>query len=106
MVRIEEYVSDGVSPFRRWFDDLDAQAAAFVTVAIERLAEGNTSNVKSIGEGMAELKITRGPGYRIYFGRDGKTLVILLGGGTKRRQQDDIDAALRRWRDYKRRKSE
>jgi putative addiction module killer protein len=50
------------------------------------------------------LRINRGPGYRVYFGWDGKVLVILLGGGTKRRQQNDIDAALRRWRDYKKRK--
>ena len=104
MIRIEEYVSDGKSPFRRWFDDLDARAAAIVTVAVERLAEGNTSNVKSIGEGAAELKINRGPGYRVYFGWDGEALVILLGGGTKQRQQNDIDAALRCWRDYKKRK--
>jgi putative addiction module killer protein len=62
------------------------------------------SYVKSIGEGAAELRINRGPGYRVYFGWDGKTLVILLGGGTKRRQQNDIEAALRRWRDYKKRK--
>jgi hypothetical protein len=60
----------------------------------------NTSNVKLIGEGAAELRIDRGPGYRIYFGWDGKVLVILLGGGTKRRQRNDIEAALRRWRDY------
>jgi putative addiction module killer protein len=68
MIRIEEYISEGSSPFRRWFDDLDAEAAAGVTVAIERLADGNTSNVKSIGEGAAELRINRGPGYRVYFG--------------------------------------
>jgi putative addiction module killer protein len=105
MIRIEEYVSEGRSPFRDWFDRLDVQAAASVTVAIERLGDGNTSNVKPIGEGAAELKINRGPGYRVYFGWDGRVLVILLGGGTKRRQQNDIDAALRRWRDYKRRKS-
>ena len=104
MIRVEEYISGEISPFRRWFDGLDTQAAAGVTVAIERLAEGNTSNVKPIGEGAAELKINRGPGYRLYFGWDGKTPVILLGGGTKRRQQNDIDAALRRWRDYKKRK--
>ncbi|WP_454622159.1 type II toxin-antitoxin system RelE/ParE family toxin [Bradyrhizobium cenepequi] len=103
-MRIEEYVSEGSSPFRRWFDGLDVQAAASITVAIERLADGNTSNVKSIGEGAAELKINRGPGYRVYFGWDSDTLVILLGGGTKRRQQNDIEAALRRWRDYKKRK--
>lgn len=104
MIQIEEYVFEGTSPFRKWFDDLDTQAAAAVTVAIDRLADGNTSNVKSIGEGAAELKINRGPGHRIYFGWDGNTLVILLGGGTKRRQQNDIEAALRRWRDYKKRK--
>ena len=104
MVRIEEYIVDGQSPFRLWLESLDPQAMAIVSVAIERLAEGNTSNVKSIGEGAAELKISRGPGYRVYFGWDGKVLVILLGGGTKRRQQDDIQAALRRWRDYKKRK--
>ena len=78
-------VSEGSSPFRRWFDGLDVQAAAGVTVAIEQLAEGNTSNVKPIGEGAAELKINRGPGYRVCFGWDGKVLVILLGGGTKRK---------------------
>jgi putative addiction module killer protein len=106
MILIQEYISnENESPFRQWFDDLDAQAAAIVTTAIGRLGDGNTSNVKPIGEGAAELRIDRGPGYRIYFGWDGKVLVILLGGGTKRRQQNDIEAALRRWRDYKRRKA-
>ena len=56
-------------------------------MAVERLADGNTSRVKPIGEGAAEIRIDRGPGYRIYFGWDGKMLVVLLGGGTKRRQQ-------------------
>jgi putative addiction module killer protein len=106
LIRIEEYVSEGgASPFKRWFDDLDPGAAAIVTVAVRRLSEGNTSNVKPVGEGAAELRIDRGPGYRVYFGWDGKVLVILLGGGTKRRQQSDIESALRRWRDYKIRKS-
>jgi putative addiction module killer protein len=106
MIRIEEFVSDeDVSPFRRWFDDLDHQAAAVVTIAIDRLGEGNTSNAKSLGEGVSELRINRGPGYRIYFGWDGKVLIILLGGGTKRRQQSDIQAALRHWRTYKARKA-
>lgn len=106
MIEIKEYVSGaGENPFRRWFDELDPQAAAIVTIAIGRLGEGNTSNVKSISGGVAELKIDRGPGYRVYFGWDGKVLVILLGGGTKRRQQNDIETALQRWRDYKLRKS-
>jgi putative addiction module killer protein len=105
MISIREYVSEeGDNPFRQWFDDLDPQVAAIITVAIGRLGDGNSSNVKPISEGAAELRIDRGPGYRVYFGWDGQVLVILLGGGTKRRQQNDIEAALRRWRDYKRRK--
>ena len=107
MIRIEEFLTEeDISPFRRWFDGLDHQATAWVTIAIDRLGEGNTSNAKALGEGVSELRIDRGPGYRVYFGWDGKVLVILLGGGTKRRQQNDIDAALRRWRDYRKRKRE
>jgi putative addiction module killer protein len=106
VIEVLEYLAeDDQSPFRQWFDGLDPQAAAIVTTAIGRLGDGNTSNVKPIGEGAAELRIDRGPGYRIYFGWDGKVLVILLGGGTKRRQSSDIEAALRRWRDYKKRKA-
>jgi putative addiction module killer protein len=102
MVRVEEFITDDdVSPFRRWFDDLDHQAAAWVAIAVDRLGEGNTSNTKALGEGVSELRINRGPGYRVYFGWDGKVLVILLGGGTKKRQQNDIQAALRHWRSYK-----
>lgn len=105
LIVIQEYLSeDGRSPFGQWFAELDPQAAAIVTVAVGRLGDGNTSNVKPIGEGASELRIDRGPGYRVYFGWDGRALVILLGGGTKRRQQNDIEAALRHWRDYKRRK--
>lgn len=106
MIRIEEYLDEkDESPFGQWFAALDPQAAAIVTVALGRLGEGNASNVKSIGEGAAELKMDRGPGYRVYFGWDGRTLVILLGGGTKRRQQGDIQKALMHWRAYKARKS-
>jgi putative addiction module killer protein len=106
MIRIDEFITDeDVSPFRHWFDGLDEQAAAVVTIAIDRLGEGNTSNAKPLGEGVSELRINRGPGYRIYFGWDGKVLIILLGGGTKRRQQSDIQAALRHWRTYKARKA-
>jgi putative addiction module killer protein len=106
MILIEEFLADdGSSPFGKWFDDLDPQAAAIVTVALARLADGNTSKVEPIGDGASELKINRGPGYRIYFGWDGKALVILLGGGTKRRQSADIPEALELWRDYKARKA-
>jgi putative addiction module killer protein len=106
MILIREYISEeGESPFGQWFGGLEPQVAAIVTVALGRLGDGNTSNVKPIGGGVAELRIDRGPGYRIYFGWDGKVVVILLGGGTKRRQQNDIAAALRRWRDYRKRKA-
>ena len=67
-------------------------AAAKVSVALVRLGQGNTSNAKTVGEGVLEYRIDWGPGYRVYFGRDGETLVILLTGGTKKRQQRDIAA--------------
>ena len=69
MIQVEEFITDeDVSSFRRWFDDLDDHAAALVTIAIDRLGEGNTSSAKPLGEGVSELRINRGPGYRIYFG--------------------------------------
>ncbi|MBN2429648.1 MAG: type II toxin-antitoxin system RelE/ParE family toxin [Deltaproteobacteria bacterium] len=104
-MKVLEYLSeDGKSPFGIWFEKLDSQAAAKITAALVRLRCGNTSKVKSIGEGVQEYKIDWGPGYRIYFGFDGKTLVILVGGGTKRKQVQDIKAAKERWADYKKRK--
>lgn len=102
---IREYeTEDGRSPFAEWFDDLDATAAAKVTTALTRLGQGNTSNVKGVGSGVFEVKIDFGPGYRVYFGKDGLELVILLGGGTKKRQQRDIGNAHDYWQDYKDRK--
>ena len=107
MWEILEYLSaDGRSPYRDWFDDLDAQAATKVTVALTRIGLGNFSNAKGVGAGVQEYRIDYGPGYRIYFGRDGEKLVILLAGGTKKRQQADIVAAQERWSDYKTRKKE
>ena len=91
----------GESPFESWFSDLDAAAAAKVSVALVRLGQGNTSNAKSVGEGVLEYRIHFGPGYRVYFGRDGETLVILLTGGTKKRQQRDIRTAIELWADYR-----
>jgi putative addiction module killer protein len=96
--------SDGKSPFEDWFADLDQAAAAKVTVALVRLGQGNTSNVEGLGEGVLEYRIDWGPGYRVYFGRDGETLVILLTGGTKKRQSRDIARAKQMWADYRRRR--
>jgi len=94
------------SPFGDWLNDLDPQTAAKVTTAITRLSLGNWSNVKGAGKGVFEYKIDYGPGYRIYFGKDGPDLVILLAGGTKRRQSADIQKAQKFWVDYKKRKKQ
>jgi putative addiction module killer protein len=88
------------------FAYLNPEAAAKVAIALTRLAAGNFSNVKGVGSGVFEYRIDFGPGYRIYFGKDGELLVIVLGGGSKKRRQHDINAALANWRDYKRRKKE
>ena len=76
-----------------------------MAAAVYQLAAGNLSNVKSVGAGVFERKIAFGPGYRVYFGRDGDVLVILLGGSSKQRQQEAIAAAKARWADYRRRKA-
>jgi putative addiction module killer protein len=87
-----------------WFLDLHAPEAARVTGAIIRMEQGNFGNVKGVGLGVFECRLDFGPGYRIYFGRDGEQIIILLGGGTKKRQQRDIELAIAGWQDYKRRK--
>ena len=105
MVEVREYLTTGgTSPYANWFNRLNATAAAKVTIAVTRMAQGNLGNAKSVGSGVQEYRIEFGPGYRIYFGRDGDRLVILLGGGTKKRQQDDIRDAQAYWADYRRRK--
>jgi putative addiction module killer protein len=107
VVELRGYIDDqGNKPFAAWFADLDANAAARVTIALTRLEQGNFSNVKGVGAGVLECKIDFGPGYRVYFGKDGERLVILLGGGTKKRQSNDIATAQERWVDYKRRKKQ
>jgi putative addiction module killer protein len=105
-LQVLEYLDRrGRSPYAAWFDSLSAEAAAKVAAAVYRIAEGNLSGVKGVGSGVLERKIDFGPGYRIYFGREGSTLVILLGGSSKHRQEDAISVAAERWSDYKRRKA-
>ena len=89
--------SDAVSP---------AEAAANVYAHKLRLEQGNMSNVATVGKGVFEKTIDWGPGYRIYFGQDGKELIILLGGSSKKGQQAEIEAAHGRWQDYKKRKKQ
>src|SRR3954470_18982936 len=101
MLELRYYVAGGRSPFEDWFAKLDSVPRAKVATALVRIEQGNLSNVKSVGEGVLEYKINFGPGYRVYFGRDGEALVILLTGGTKKRQHRDIDAAHTYWQEYK-----
>ena len=82
--------------FAQWLDDLrDIQARARIQVRIERLALGNPGDVKAVGEGVSELRIDYGPGYRVYFTKRGREVVILLAGGDKSTQSADIKIALR-----------
>jgi putative addiction module killer protein len=105
VIKVVEYIrADGSNPFKAWFDDLDPQAAAKVATATLRLEFGNTSNVKWIGT-IGEFRIDWGPGYRVYLGRDGTELIILLAGGTKKRQQADIERAKALFAEYKARKA-
>ena len=100
MIDVREYIGGfGRSPFSKWLHGLNVHAAAKVTTALERVADGKLSSVKPVGGGVLEYKIDFGPGYRIYFGRDGDRA-----GGTKKHQPADIETAKVHWADYKRRR--
>lgn len=104
LVKVQEYLrEDGSSPYQKWFDSLDPQAAAKVTVAKLRMERGLTSSVKWFG-GIGEYKIDWGPGYRIYLAKDGQQLIVLFGGGTKKTQESDIQKAIELHDEYKARK--
>jgi putative addiction module killer protein len=100
MFEIWEYTENGRSPFADWHGKLDPVAAARVDTYLRRLELGNFCAAKPLQEGVFELRLDFGPGYRVYYGLDGKTVVILLGGGDIRRQSADIKAAVRRWSSY------
>jgi len=103
---VREYIDTaGRSPFTKWLRALNVHAAAKVATALERVADGNLSNVKAVGNGVLEYRIDFGPGYRTYLGRDGDRLIILLAGGTKKRQQEGIRPAKANWEDYRNRRT-
>lgn len=105
MIEIREYLGpDGRKLFGEWFTQLNSEAARRVTISLYRLGLGNFSNVKGVGSGVFECRIDFGPGYRVFFGKDGERLVILLSGGSKRRPQDDIALAQECWQKYKQQK--
>jgi len=102
VIQVREYIdASGLSPFGRWFNGLNSTAAAKITIALYRLGQGNFSNIKGVGEGVYEYRIDSGPGYRIYFGKDGDRVAILLGGSDKKRQAAAIAKARLAWSEYK-----
>lgn len=105
VIEVLEYLTtDGRNPFREWLESLkDREARARVRVRINRIRLGNFGDSKSVGGGVSELRVPYGPGYRVYYGKQGDAIVLLLCGGDKRTQSRDIDMAQDRWQDYLRR---
>ena len=96
--------ADGSAPFNDWLENLkDRKARAIVRTRINRIRLGNLGDCKSVGEGVSELRIKFGAGYRVYFGQEGDTIIIVLSGGDKSSQDKDIKQAKQYWQDYKRR---
>lgn len=107
MNKIAHYLTpDGKDLYQEWLDSLrDRVAKARITVRVNRMAAGAFGDCKAVGNGVWELRINYGPGYRVYYAQAGKALVLLLLGGDKRKQQADIDQAVECWEQYQRRKS-
>ncbi|MBF0448438.1 MAG: type II toxin-antitoxin system RelE/ParE family toxin [Magnetococcales bacterium] len=106
-IKILEYLTkDGKGPFLSWLEGLrDIRAKARIRTRLDRVSMGNLGDHKTVGEGVIELRITYGPGYRVYLGRDGEQLVLLLCGGDKSTQTRDITKAHEYWADYRSRKN-
>ncbi len=102
---LEEYVTrEGKNPFQKWLRGLrDTRARARIRIRLNRIRLGNFGTAKPVGEGVLELVIPYGPGYRVYFARTGSTVVLLLCGGDKSTQPRDINKAKEYWLDYQRR---
>ncbi|MFN6514517.1 MAG: type II toxin-antitoxin system RelE/ParE family toxin [Nostoc sp. CreGUA01] len=100
---IRNYLTvDGKNVFDEWLDSLrDRRAKAKIRARLDRVEDGNLGDCKSVGEGICELRIDYGPGYRIYFGQEGITIIILLCGGDKSTQEQDIVKAQEYWKDYR-----
>ena len=100
---IERYVTaDGQIPFDNWFDSIRvSKTQTIISKRLDRVRMGNLGDYRSVGGGVFELRIDYGPGYRIYFGQVGTTIVLLLCGGDKSTQIKDIRQAQKYWRDYR-----
>jgi putative addiction module killer protein len=98
-IRIYE-TEEGRAPFGEWMDRQKAPVYGRVMARLERVELGNLGYHRGVGDGVFELKIDFGPGYRVYFGMDGNELVVLLIGGSKKTQRQDIETAKQYWRNY------
>jgi len=95
---------EGQEPFNEWLTSLrDIKTRAKIRVRLDRISLGNFGDCHGVGEGVQELRIDYGPGYRIYFGQKGTSIVLLLCGGDKSTQTKDIETAKRLWNEYRRR---
>jgi putative addiction module killer protein len=99
------YVTEeGREPFNEWLASLrDHRARAKIRVRLDRVSLGNFGDCHGVGEGVQELRVNYGPGYRVYFGQEGTAIVLLLCGGDKNTQMKDIETAKQYWREYRRR---
>lgn len=101
MLTIREYLSpEGRNPFRDWLGTLDVAVRARMQARVLRFELGNLGDYKSVGGGVCEARVAFGPGYRTYFGKDGRSIIVLLLGGDKGTQAQDIRRARRFWTDY------
>ena len=100
---IDYETTNGEVPIRNWLDGLDGTISARIEARLKRVAIGNLGDTKPIGQGVSELRLTFGSGYRIYFGQHEDEIIILLCGGDKSSQSDDIEMAKSYWLDFKRR---
>jgi putative addiction module killer protein len=107
-IEIDLYVTEeGKVPFIDWLKALkDSSARAKIRVRLDRVRLGNLGDYKALGNGISELRIKYGPGYRVYYGQSGKKIILLLIGGDKSSQQKDIKKAQKFWEDYRRRENE
>ena len=102
MLTVREYLDEtGRSPFRSWLSTLDRVTRARIQARILRFELGNLGDHKQVGRGVWEARLAFGPGYRVYFGKSGTDIVLLLLGGDKRSQPRDIERARRYWADYR-----
>ena len=104
---VRRYIKpDGRIPFAEWLESLrDGKVGTIITKRLDRVSSGNLGDYKSVGEGVCELRIKYGPGYRVYFGQIGTTIVLLLCGGDKSTQDRDIGTAIEYWREYEKREN-